>query len=172
MPHDKPENKTMNDTQDNMNRTPEQDPQLTALHTRMKRELPLDAPAGLATDIFRATVSDLPERKVGRHLGWTSWAGWRYAAAIGLIFFYAALWAKPRMVEQSQPTMSIAAIESVVAPPSHTLDEDIDDVAAEVTAFAETLNPSEDFAWLEDDSDMVIREMIQLEDQINNTEMF
>lgn len=72
-------------------------------YAALDRELPaalaVDPPAGLADRVFAASVAHLPHEQdaevvVGR-IGWAHWSGWRYAAAIGLVFFYAALWARP-----------------------------------------------------------------------------
>lgn len=162
----------MNENTHDTNRLPEQDADLAALHARLKREMPLDAPAGLATDIFRATVGDLPERRLANHLGWSSWTGWKYAAAIGLVFFYAALWAKPSVSDQAKLNDStIATMEQVIEPPSHELDEGIDQVQAEVAALAETFDEGDDFAWVDEDTDTLSRELLNLEQQLN-TDMF
>ena len=162
----------MNENTPNTTRLPEQDPDLAALHTRLKREMPLDAPVGLATDIFRATVGDLPERRMANHLGWSSWTGWKYAAAVGLVFFYAALWAKPNVSHHFKlHDSTIAIMAHVIEPPTHELDEGIDQVQAEVAALAETLDEGSDFAWVDDDTHSLSRELLNLERQLN-TDMF
>jgi len=162
----------MTENRNNPNRFPEHDAELTALHARLKREMPTEPPAGLATDIFRATVSELPERPVVARLGWTSWAGWRYAAAVGLIFFFAALWTRPHQsTDSADNAVPVAAIEQAIQPPAESLDQDIDALAAEVTAYADSFDPAGDFAWVEDDDDPLTRDMLELEQQLN-TEMF
>lgn len=143
---------------DTTRRLPEHDPALQALDQRLKRQLPLPAPPGLATDVFRATVGDLPERRVVAHLGWTSWTGWKYAAAIGLVFFYAALWARPSMMAMRLSDQTLQAVNFAIQPPSHDLDETIEGVAAEVDSF----EPTVDLAALDEDDTLTL-ELIELD---------
>jgi len=110
--------------------------ELSELDAQLRRSMPGAAPPDLANRVYRASVADLPTRPVVAHLGWTSWNGWKVAAALGLLMFYAAAWVKPHMnaAEFDGPTLAIN--ERLIAEPDTELDQRINDLETRVANFS------------------------------------
>jgi len=126
------------------------DAELRDLDARLADEMPVEAPAGLADRIYAATAPRLGEgqsaasrgdrRDVAGRIGWTRRAGWRYAAAIGLLMFYLAAWARPHVVPTEIPAGEVALTGEAVAPPATPLDRNIDQLVAEVDELSASLH--------------------------------
>ena len=146
------------------------DPALASLDAKLVEQLPAAPPHDLATRIYRATVADLPQPQVIAHIGWTSWTGWRYAAAIALVFFYSALWVKPHLVPTQISDQEVAiTLDTVSAEPAIGLDEQIDSVHEELDELAADLNrePVEFFSF-DDSEDSLTNQLLMLEEQLGS----
>jgi hypothetical protein len=113
---------------------------LRELDAKLRRAMPVDPPTHLAHRVYQATVADLPESNVVARIGWSSLSGWKYAAAIALVFFYGVLWVKPHIVPTVIPDSEVALIIDTVPDGAViTLDEQIDSLAVELDQFADDL---------------------------------
>ncbi|MFA7236724.1 MAG: hypothetical protein WC058_07660 [Phycisphaeraceae bacterium] len=111
------------------------------LDERLRRALPTEPPVDLTDRIFAATVHALRDQSggvIGR-IGWTQWTGWRYAAAIGLVFFYAALWARPHLVPTRISEIELARADKFIVDPQSHLDTRIAGVAEQLDAISHRL---------------------------------
>ena len=140
----------------------ERDPELRGLDERLRQALPVAAPPDLANRIYRATVADLPEKPVVARLGWSSLSGWKYAAAVGLVFFYAAAWLKPMTLSAPVDTQAIMIAEKVIAEPDSRWDQQMDELSVEVAEIStEWEQPV--FDPTTDQSDSLAADLYQLE---------
>jgi hypothetical protein len=111
------------------------------LEERLRRALPTEPPVDLTDRIFAATVYALRDQSggvIGR-IGWTQWTGWRYAAAIGLVFFYAALWTRPHLVPTRISEIELARADKFIVDPQSHLDTRIAGVAEQLDAISHRL---------------------------------
>jgi len=111
------------------------------LDEQLRRALPTEPPVDLADRIFAATVHALRDQSggvIGR-IGRTQWSGWRYAAAIGLVFFYAALWARPHPVPTRISDIELARADKFIVDPQSHLDTRIAGVAEQLDAISHRL---------------------------------
>jgi len=142
------------------------DAELRELDAQLRRSMPTPTNPELATRIYRATVADLPASPVIARIGWASSAGWRYAAAIALVFFYSVLWIKPHVMPTLIPQAEVAVTMQVVNDePTIELDNEIDQVAARIDELASDFEqgPSDIVDW----SDNTLAEqLLQLDEQL------
>lgn len=111
------------------------------LDQQLRQSLPVRPPVDLADRIFAATVYALRDQSggvIGR-IGRTQWTGWRYAAAIGLVFFYAALWARPHPVPTHISDIELARADKFIVDPQSHLDTRINSVAEQLDAISHRL---------------------------------
>ncbi|MHB1156794.1 MAG: hypothetical protein ACYC26_08140 [Phycisphaerales bacterium] len=122
------------------------------LDQQLRQSLPVRPPVDLTDRIFAATVHAMRDQSggvIGRisghvsgHVpgaGWTQWSGWRYAAAIGLVFFYAALWARPHPVPTRISEIELARADKFIVDPQSHLDTCITSVAEQLDAISHRL---------------------------------
>ena len=121
------------------------------LDEQLRRTLAVQPSTDLADRIFAATVHALRDQRSGviGHLGRndrTRWVGWRYAAAIGLVAFYAALWARPHLLPTRISDTELAHVDQLIVDPQTHLDTRIHNVAQQLNAIsngvATPLNPN------------------------------
>jgi hypothetical protein len=146
------------------------DAELASLDAQLTRHLPVNPPHDLATRIYRATVADLPPSPVIARLGWSSWAGWRYAAAIAIVFFYSVLWVKPHLVPTTISEQEVAlTLNAVQVQPAIALDQQISSVHDELDELAADLDrePAALFSY-EDVDDSLSHELLKLEEQLDS----
>ncbi len=157
---------TMNDH--NHERDLALDGELAALDRELRERMPAQASADLANRIYRSTVADLPQREVIARLGWTSWTGWKYAAAIALVFFYSVLWIKPHMMPTTISDREVAlTIHAVGDEPAIALDERIDTVAARLERLAADVGAEPvNVLGLGEDDDTLTEQLLLLDEQL------
>lgn len=146
------------------------DSELASLDAQLSRHLPVNPPHDLATRIYRATVADLPPSPVIARLGWSSWTGWRYAAAIAIVFFYSVLWVKPHIVPTTISEQEVAlTLNAVLVQPAIALDQQISSVHDELDELAADLDrePSALFSY-EHIEDSLSHELLKLEEQLDS----
>jgi hypothetical protein len=143
------------------------DADLQKLDAQLQDAMPVTPRAELATRIYRATVADLPQSPVIARIGWSSWAGWRYAAAIAVVFFYSVLWIKPHVMPTIIPQSDVAmTMHAVTQDPVLELDEQIDQVAAQIDELATDFEagPTNMLDWRGDDT--LAEQLLQFDDQL------
>ncbi len=153
--------------QDEHNSLPE-DAALRRLEAELARAMPLRAPQGLADRIHAATAHPLGGRPevIGR-IGWTASAMWRYAAAIGLVIFYAAAWMKPATMPTEIPDGEVALVQRIAAPPATDLDQNIDALAADVQALSTSwTGVAADSSYATANGDAIATELYELEQSL------
>lgn len=106
---------------------PESREELGEVDARLRRALAAEAPAGLSDRLFAASRNALPnERPVLARLGERRTAPWAMAAALGLIFFYAAAWLNPYVQRITIGEAELATVQRTIAEPNTELDQRID----------------------------------------------
>lgn len=145
------------------------DPALKPIDRDLRRALPVEPPAGLSGRLYHASVGHLPDRPVLARLGQPRTLPWAMAAAIGLIFFYAAAWLNPYVERIVIGADEVATVQQTIAEPNTELDREIDALDQQIAAFSGELDqPLPRLAVREGtrDADDLASELIELEREL------
>jgi len=149
---------------------PETEGELREVDARLRRALMAKAPTGLSQRLFAASRDALQdERPVLARLGERRTAPWAMAAALGLIFFYAAAWLNPYVQRITIGEAELATVKQTIRQPSTALDQRIDALGQRIAIFSGELDeplPAAALAGRDDETDELARELIELEQQL------
>lgn len=143
--------------------------ELRAVDARLRRTLATKAPAGLNERLFAASRDALGgERAVLARLGERRTAPWAMAAALGLIFFYAAAWLNPYVQRITIGEAEVATVRQTIRQPNTALDQRIDALGQRIATFSGELDEPLPAAALadRDETNELARELIELEQQL------
>lgn len=137
------------------------------LHQPLGEALAVAAPADLGERVYRASVPELPHNPVAAKLGWANWSGWKWAAAVGLVFFLSALYLRPKVETTLGLDEQVAIAEQAIQAPDHELDQRIDALEAEVAALSGRWSQG-DGVWTPEVSDPTLaRDLWQFEQALD-----
>jgi len=146
--------------------TPESDPEAAPVDRLMRRAMPVQTPRGLNDRLYEVSVGNLAGRgSVLARIGDRQTLPWAMAAAVGLVFFYAAAWLNPYMDPPRIGNDEIAAVQQSIAPPNARIDQEIDELGERIASLTgEFDDPLHDLTPLDDGE--LARELIELEREL------